>query len=337
MKKLSFFDKLLYLINSLISLLLLLSYLLPYISPKNIAFFAILSLFVPVLIIVNILFFIYWLTQLKKQLLLSGLILLVGWFSVSPFYKLSKKNTSLNSDLKVMSFNVRMFNHFKSLDEKNIEKKIFSFIEDNKPDVFVVQENSTSEKYDLEFPYKYIDKKNIKNHFGMAIYSKLPIVNRGSLKLKNTSNNIIFADILRGNDTIRIYNLHLQSLHISPKKENFGQENSEKLIKKLEKNFLKQAKQTELFLVHEKKWKGKKIICGDFNNTAYSWVYTQISNNKKDGFIEAGNGFGKTYNYWFPMRIDFILTDNAATVNQFTSFSIEFSDHYPILARVNWL
>ena len=96
-----------------------------------------------------------------------------------------------------MSFNVRMFNHFKSLDEKNIEKKIFSFIEDNKPDVFVVQENSTSEKYDLEFPYKYIDKKNVKNHFGMAIYSKLPIVNRGSLKLKNTSNNIIFADILK--------------------------------------------------------------------------------------------------------------------------------------------
>ena len=116
-----------------------------------------------------------------------------------------------------------------------------------------------------------------------------------------------------------------------------ARENSEKLLSKLEKNFLKQAKQTELFLVHEKKWKGKKIICGDFNNTAYSWVYTQISNNKKDGFIEAGNGFGKTYNYWFPMRIDFILTDNAATVNQFTSFSIEFSDHYPILARVNWL
>ena len=68
-------------------------------------------------------------------------------------------------------------------------------------------------------------------------------------------------------------------------------------IKKLEKNFLKQAKQTELFLVHEKKWKGKKIICGDFNNTAYSWVYTQISNNKKDGFIEAGSGGGIAIGY----------------------------------------
>ncbi len=336
MKKLSLFDKLLYIVNSLISLLLLLSYLLPYISPKNIPFFAILSLFVPVLIILNILFFTYWLIKLKRQLLLSGFILLIGWFSVSPFYKLSKKNTSLNSDLKVMSFNVRMFNHFKSLEEKDIEKKIFSFIEDNDPDILVVQENISLEKYDINFPHKYIGKKNKKNYFGMAIYSKLPIVNKGSLELKNTSNNIIFADILIKNDTIRVYNLHLQSLHISPKKENFGQENSEKLIQKLEKNFLKQAKQTELFLAHEKNWNGKKIICGDFNNTAYSWVYTQISDNKKDGFIEAGKGFGKTYNYWFPMRIDFILTDKTATINQFTSFSKEFSDHFPILARINW-
>ncbi len=337
MKKLSFFDKLLYIINSLIASMLLLSYLLPFISPKDIPFFAILSLFVPILIIVNIVFFIYWLIKLKKQLLLSGFILLIGWFTVSPFYKLSKKNTSLNSDLKVMSFNVRMFNHFKSLDEKDIEEKIFSFIKDNDPDVLVVQENFSSEKYNLNFPHKYIGKKNVKNNFGMAVYSKSTIINRGSLELKNTSNNIIFADIIRKKDTIRIYNLHLQSLHISPKKENFGQENPEKLIQKLEKNFIKQVKQTELFLAHEKKWDGKKIICGDFNNTAYSWVYTQISDNKKDGFIEAGKGFGKTYNYWFPMRIDFILTDNTATINQFTSFSKEFSDHYPILARINWL
>ncbi|WP_392347230.1 hypothetical protein [uncultured Polaribacter sp.] len=63
-----------------------------------------------------------------------------------------------------------------------------------------------------------------------------------------------------------------------------------------------------------KEWKGKKIVCGDFNNTSYSWMYTKISTNKKDAFIEAGKGFGQTYNYWFPMRIDFILTDENAIV-----------------------
>ena len=336
MKKLSPIDKILYFLNSLFATLLLLSYLLPYVSPKTIPLFAILSLFVPILLLINLAFVIYWLIKLKKQLILSSLILLIGWFTVTPFYKLSKKNTSLNTDLRVMSYNVRTFNHWNWLDEENIDEKIISFIKDNDPDVLTIQENMSLPKYVLDFPYKYIEKKYAKGRFGMAIYSKLPIINQGSLKLKNTANNIIFADIVRKKDTIRIYNLHLQSLNISPDKENFGQENSEKLIKTLKNRFKQQAEQTELFLAHENNWKGKKIVCGDFNNTAYSWVYNQVSKNKKDAFIEAGNGFGKTFKYAFPMRIDFIFSDENASINQFNTFTEKYSDHYPILARINW-
>jgi len=336
MKRLSFFDKFIYVINSLLSTLLLLSYALPYISPKNTPILAILSLFVPVLLIINIAFFLYWLTKLKKQLLLSGLILLIGWFVLTPFYKLSKKNTSLNSDLKVMSYNVRMFNRLEWIKENDVKKNIFSLIKENDPDILTIQENISSKEYAFDFPHKYIKNKNEKHQLGMAIYSKFPIINKGSLKLENTVNDIIFSDIIRDKDTIRIYNFHLQSLNISPKKENLGEKDSEKLIQKIEQNFLKQVAQTELFLAHEQKWKGKKIICGDFNNTAYSWVYNQISKNKKDAFIEAGISFGKTYNYWFPFRIDFIIADNSAKINQYTTFSEEYSDHYPILARINW-
>ena len=88
---------------------------------------------------------------------------------------------------------------------------------------------------------------------------------------------------------------------------------------------------------HEYSWKGKKIICGDFNNTAYSWAYRKLSKNKKDAFVEAGFGMGKSFRYIYPMRIDFILTDEKATVNQFKTFSkIKYSDHYPILTRIHW-
>ena len=141
MKRLSFFDKFIYFINSLLSTLLLLSYALPYISPKNTPILAILSLFVPVLLIINIVFFLYWLTKLKKQLLLSGLILLIGWFVLTPFYKLSKKNTSLNSDLKVMSYNVRMFNRLEWIKENDVKKNIFSLIKENDPDILTIKEN----------------------------------------------------------------------------------------------------------------------------------------------------------------------------------------------------
>ena len=127
MKKLHFIDKLIYILNSILAVLLLLSYLLPYISPKNIPIFAILSLFAPLLIAVNLIFVVYWLLRLKKQFLLSTLILLVGWSFNSTFYKISGKNNSENNDISVMSYNVRMFNHWKWIDNDSIPNRICYF------------------------------------------------------------------------------------------------------------------------------------------------------------------------------------------------------------------
>ena len=336
MKNLSFFDKILYLANSLFATLLLLSFLLPYISPAIIPVFAILSLFVPILLIINFVFTIYWLLKLKKQFLLSFIILFTGWFLAPPFYKISSNTSSLNSDLKVISYNVKTFDLFSNI--KEIEKKQngYDFIAEKNPDILVIQEYYKSKKVQFSFRYKYVKFRSRISKYGMAIYSKFKILNAGSLNLKSSGNNIIYADILKEKDTIRIYNTHFESLRIKPNQENFGEKNSEKLIERVSKSFKKQALQVKVFLKHEKKWTGKKIVCGDFNNTSYSWMYTKISTNKKDAFIEAGKGFGQTYNYWFPMRIDFILTDENAIVNQFSNYLEKYSDHYPIQARINW-
>lgn len=337
MKKLSFIDKLIYIVNTVAALALLFAFILPYISPKSIPFFAILSLFVPFLILVNMLFVVYWLLKLKKQLILSSLILAIGWFFGQSIYKFSGVNNSSEKDLTVMSYNVRMFNHWKWIADDSIALKIKKFVTEKNPDIVVFQEYFKTDDFSINYPYKFIKTATNKTNIGLAIYSKYPIVNKGSLDLKGTSNNIIFADVLKDNDTLRIYNLHLQSLQLNTNKEHFGQESSGKLVERLQINFKKQAEQTKIFLDHEKNWNGKKIIAGDFNNTSYSWIYNQISTDKKDAFIEAGKGFGKTFNYWFPMRIDFILTDNSADITSFKSFSgVENSDHYPILSSISW-
>jgi endonuclease/exonuclease/phosphatase family metal-dependent hydrolase len=335
MKKLSFLDKLFYIINSILAVLLLLSYLLVYFSPKIIPVFTVISLFVPSLIIINILFVVYWIVKLKKQFFLSLVILIIGHFVSTPFYKLSDKNSAFTDDLKVMSFNIKLLNLIKN--EEGIYKNGYEFIREKKPDVLVLQENFINYKNYFSFPFKYNNHRKGKHPFGMSIYSKFPIINKGSLNIKSKGNNIIFADIVKGKDTIRIYNIHLESLRIQPDKDNFGEKSSEKLLQRVENAFKKQAEQVEIFLNHQKTWKGKQIVTGDFNNTAYSWAYKQIANNKKDAFIESGKGFGKSYDYWFPMRIDFILTDNTATVQKFETFNdVVFSDHFPIFARVNW-
>jgi endonuclease/exonuclease/phosphatase family metal-dependent hydrolase len=335
MKRLSLIDKFLFLVNSLLATILLTSYLSYYISPNTISIIGIVSLSIPFLIIINLFFVVYWLLKLKKQFLLSLTVLLIGYQYFNSFYNFNEKKILLNDDVKIMSYNVRKFNVFKWIKDENIDQKIYDFINKKQPDILCIQEYPPSKKIGFTYPYKHI-KARKKSHLGHAIFSKYKIINSGSLNFSNTNNNAIFADIVKNNDTIRVYNIHLQSMGINPKEEEISQKNGEKLRVRVEKAFKTQANQVELIKLHMAKNNYKSIVCGDFNNTAYSWVYHELKEHKNDAFEEAGKGFGKTYDFAFPLRIDFILTDKDIAVNNFKTYDVKYSDHYPIMARVNF-
>jgi endonuclease/exonuclease/phosphatase family metal-dependent hydrolase len=336
MNKLNLFDKLVFFFNSLASFMLLLSYILPYIEPKKFAFLSVLSLGVPVLILVNLLFLLYWLLKVKKQLLLSLIVLILGYSNVISLYKFSaSKQIDDTQNIAVMSYNVRLFNVFEWLPEKDINKQIETFIKEKNPDILCLQDYRVDKdvSFDGYFKFENVTGDKVKN--GQAIFSKYPIINSGSVEFPDTFNNAIFVDVVRKNDTIRIYNVHLQSLKIDVNNEEILNETSEKLVNSVSKTFKIQQEQTELFLKHKSQSPYKMIICGDFNNTAYSFVYKQIKGDLQDAFVEAGNGFGRTYNFrFFPVRIDFILVDDAFEVNSFKTFDVELSDHYPVMSRV---
>jgi endonuclease/exonuclease/phosphatase family metal-dependent hydrolase len=55
----------------------------------------------------------------------------------------------------------------------------------------------------------------------------------------------------------------------------------------------------------------------------------------KDTFKQAGNGFGRTFDFkFFPIRIDFVLVDDTFEINAFKTFDVKYSDHYPVMAKV---
>lgn len=336
MNKLNLFDKLVFFFNSLAALMLLLSYILPYIEPKKFAFLSVLSLGVPVLILVNLLFLLYWLLTVKRQLLLSLIILILGYGNVISLYKFSaSKQIDDKQNIAVMSYNVRLFNVFEWLPKNDINKQIETFIKEKNPDILCLQDYRVDKEvsFDSYFKFENVSGDKVKN--GQAIFSKYPIINSGSVEFPDTFNNAIFVDVVKKNDTIRIYNVHLQSLKIDVNNEEILNETSEKLVNSVSNTFKIQQEQTELFLKHKSQSPYKMIICGDFNNTAYSYVYKQIKGDLQDAFVEAGNGFGRTYNFrFFPVRIDFILVDDAFEVNSFKTFDVELSDHYPVISRV---
>ena len=90
---------------------------------------------------------------------------------------------------------------------------------------------------------------------------------------------------------------------------------------------------------HKQKCKFKTIICGDMNNSAFSYVYRKIKGDMQDAFEEAGNGFGITYDFkYYPARIDYIFVDKNIKVKNFQNYpEIVDSDHFPIMARVEIL
>lgn len=338
MKKLGFINKIIYLINIVFAILLLFSYALPFLPPKTFALLSVLNLGVSFLIIINVLFFLFWLIALRKQMMLSLFVLTIGYFYFGSLYKFSSSKKVENSNnFKVMNYNVRLFNIYDWIPEKGIETDISDFIKTEIPDVLSIQEYHPHKNINLSFfKYKFEKLSSTKIKYGQAIFSQFPIINSGSIEFPETPNNAIFVDVVKGQDTIRIYNVHLESLRINTKIESLKNEDSERLFKRVGSTFKMQQFQTELFLIHKKQCKYKMVICGDFNNTAFSYVYRKIKGDLNDTFKEAGNGFGRTYDFkFFPVRIDFIFADDAFKVNSFKTYDEHYSDHYPISATLS--
>jgi len=332
MKGLNFLEKLLFLVNSLLATLLVITYLVPYINPINLPSLAVLSLGYPALVSINIVFIILWVLKLKKQFLLSTIVVLCGIQHLQALFSFHKNENISKNEITVLSYNVRQFNRFNWIKSTNVKDELSTFINNQNADIVCFQEFSNSKGVIIDLP-KIIDRR--RGAIGLAIFSKHPVIASGSFDCKNTVNNIIYADLKIKSKIIRVYNLHLQSFGLDLTKDNYGSSDKEALLKKYKKVFKHQAQQVTELQEHLKKCPYPSIIAGDFNNTAFSWNYKQLTKNHKDAFVEAGSGFGKSYNHKIPFRIDFILPSNNMIVNSFTTFKTKLSDHFPIMTKIN--
>ena len=331
--------------NIVLAVLTFIAYVLPFLAPKLFPFLSVLTLILPLFLILNAIFFTYWALQLKRQVILSALLLLMGITFINKFYKFSSTNLPEHAnDFTVMSYNVRLFNLFEWIAEPNVPEKIRRFINEQNPDILCLQEFSYAAEVDLKaYPHTFIFMQGDKIKTGQGIFSKFPIINKGNLEFPNSNNNVVYADIKKGIDTIRVYSIHLQSIKITPDVNEItndingiDQRRSEIIFRRISKAFKEQQLQAEIIKNHKKDCPYPIIICGDMNNSAFSYVYRSIKGKLNDSFEEGGNGFGQTYQFrYYPARIDYIFTDVRMKVKDFKNFpEFKNSDHYPIMTRL---
>jgi endonuclease/exonuclease/phosphatase family metal-dependent hydrolase len=332
------------------------SYLAVHINPDDFALPAIFGLAYPYLLLINILFAIIWAMLLKFEALISVVVIAIGFTHFSNYIKLIKPARDKTNTFKVLSYNVRLFNYFENKNNIISEKKVLEFLKAQKPDILCLQEffvlGSPAQKesaFKTALGSGYYSHMKVlgsgKNRFyGIATFSKYPIIRKGEIIHPGSSSLSIYTDVLIQKDTFRIYNNHLQSFRLKRMERSFIEEmtasdNKEaidevkNLSVSLKKGFIRRALQAQIVKNHINKSPFPVIVAGDFNDTPVSYVYRKIRKGLNDSFVNSGYGAGFTYKGNYPPnRIDYILYDNALINSYFEILRVRYSDHYPIVA-----
>lgn len=346
-------------INLGIAAFLPVTYFSAHISPASSWIFAFIALVYPFILLLNLFFIIFWLIFKKWFFLISLCCILLGWNSLQKYFQVQiRSRDPLKSEktIRVLTYNVRLFNYYQWSKDTAAWQRIVDFVLAENPDIVCFQEFITlpGTRYDLDILKKklaprsythvyYTDRVPRKVNFGMATFSKFPIIHKDIIDFEESLNGSICSDLVIDNDTVRIYNCHLQSIRLRRDYNdlldslifNYSEKQLDELKDlsvRMRQAYVQRAGQVNILTEHIKSSPYPVIICGDFNDTPVSYTYYKLSGDMKDAFIESGSGVGNTFRGNLPyVRIDYILYSPVFHTFHYKTQKVNWSDHYPVI------
>lgn len=322
--------------------------------------------------LIHFIFVVFGLVFRRRLARLSAVALLLSfpfWSRTSPvlrpllrsFDKTKSASKSPQSPiLTVMSYNVMSFDVLRHLDNvapqnaldliewaKNADADVKCFQEfythKTRPNFVLLEEFKKAgyPYYTLLHPKIAPDEEGF---LGVAIVSKYPIVARGEQEFEN-QNGMVWADLKIKKDTIRVINVHFRSMVVrfAGLKEAYkdrdyqdGKKEMKWVTSRLKYGFEHHAEEIKSINAYVDSSPHPVILCGDFNETPYSYTYGQVRQRLNNAFEDAGTGFGFSYrNAPKYIRIDNQFYDpKAFEIQSFkTQNDILYSDHFPIFGR----
>lgn len=351
--------------NIILALIYILASLSPYIKPTTSWFISLLGLGFPFLLLGVLFFLFFWLFVKRRLAWISLIALVVGIKSIGVVFaynipeKFREKKDS--SHFRIASWNVARFLEWK---KNNNEKsrtrlKMMDLIRKQNADVVCLQEffyspdsvyyHNIREIQAMGYPYFYFsyDPDGWLQYIGSVIFSRFPIVDTGLVRYFRPSmpEALIYADLKIGNDTIRLFTTHLQSVQFRQsdyeaisgirKAEDSVFTRSRTVLSKLRKAMRYRSTQADVVrqIIDDSLY--PVFFCGDLNDVPNSYTYFRIRGEMKDAFLNQGLGIGRTYTSLSPtLRIDYMFYDPHFRIRQFTRVTRKLSDHFMLVADV---
>lgn len=364
-KRIGLIGRIIWLINIVVAVTMLLSYLSSYVDPLVTTLFSFLGLAYLPLLLLNLVFFLYWLIRRRNKLWLSLVVIIIGFNIFTRHIQIMPgREAPTENVISLLSYNVQNMAHSNTgLSNIKIRNDILSFLSTHHADIVCLQEYSSRGSNhpgsfadlteNLDYPHifyaSYYPRK--KQYFeGKVILSKFPAIDTVILSIPGSPHILgIYADLLINEDTVRVYNLHLESIRFQHEDYQFVEDvskgeaeqgelrkGSSSIIRKLYAAFRNRSKEAKVVVNSLAECPYPVIICGDFNDTPLSYAYHRISKGLDDAFVDAGYGLGNTFNGKLPpVRIDFILYSPLFRSYDFRVHDISRSDHFPVSAYLS--
>ncbi len=369
LKKRKLLDRFMLFLNMLSLMALSATYLAGIISPEKFWPLAFVAMSYPIILTVTAFFIVYWLLRRKWFLFLNIAFIVLKWDYVAATVQLNSNSNQVSADsanIKVMTYNVRLFDYYNWSNNKNTRHWIYDFLFNQQPNILCFQEfyhdktgyfptiDTLLEVNSIRHMHveNYTKKLNNNQLWGMANLSSYPIINKGKIEFESTYGNLcIFTDLKLDEDTVRVYNLHLQSVRIGEDQYRFLDQimlnkslsgirigellgDLKLLVYRMAHAFIERGKQADLVAKHVKNSPYPIVLCGDFNDTPTSYSYQTLVKDLNDSFANEGFGMGSTYVRLPFFRIDNIFYSNYFKAESHTVHHYELSDHFAVSARL---
>ncbi len=347
-------------LNIIAAILLFACYFSVHVSPEKTLAVALLPFIYIGLLITNAVFVVFWIFINWKLSFISAVVIVVGVkffgliFPVLHYFNGANKS----GEIKIMTYNVMVFGLYNWEGNKSIKTDILNLIAEENPDIICLQEaywNSNNRNFvtidsvkkllgaEYEFRSAMATAVGGQN-FGLATVSRYTIVNSYSHKFDESFNGFIYTDLIIKDDTVRVYNCHLQSIQLNQNDYTIIEEISESddntkvkiVLKKYLKSLTKRAGQAELIRASIDSCNYPVFVCGDFNDGPLTYTYFKIANDMSDSFCSKGKYPGYTWeNFKIKQRIDYILFDKNFSCTSHKVINKELSDHYAVVGEFN--